>query len=512
MTADVAVLPRRDGKKETSPVKSPSSDHGVKKEGDEGQVVKTLAQILRSADPETTLLGAINDGTIPDEICLELAEHLGELVKALDFDNRIEIVFALHESEVISEKTEQYLLLAILKMDEQEEISACPVAPLEADGTGASAEIAPLIPEPTLESPPPTPKASEDTRIADLIRSAAELQRQFGTNLPEEKLSEIRQAVGELTGEEFASLRQILGSAILAQAEIPADRRWAGVVASLEIVEILLGQRQEKLTSAAFTVYEVLVREGFRLRDRNDYNRPLMTVASITLLRNRFQSWLDSHKSNLGEELVSAEKAITTLEGFVLATRGDLKTQEAIRCDQATRLRKRIVSSRIRALDLVGEELVAAQPTTKEEALNLLEGYLHAKQSELAFELRTTGSAILGEAETTIQQILNLQLATSALRHELAELEASNYDPLAQRPVLSDRDWWLAVYELERKELDSIRAELETALEEGSVADRSYNRNRKEFQILLTITASKLQELDQLIVGIRSASTEVRHG
>ena len=498
MTAVIAVPLRLDGEKET------------RKEGmDGGNVVKALVQILGSEDPENTLLRAIYNGAIPDEICLELAEHLDELVRAKNFDNRIEIVFARRKSGAISEVTEQYLLLAILEMDEQEET--------EVEVSDKLIEITvtvvplPVTTDQALEVPPPTPKASEDTRIADLIRSAAELQAQFGTSLPEDRQSEIRQAVGKLTEEEFASLRQILGSAILAQAELPSGERQIDVSASLEVVGILLGQRQAELTAAAFASYETLVSEGFRLNHRNGHDRPLMTVSSITLLRNRFQRWLDSRESSLGEtELVSAQKATATLEGFLLAAADD-RVKTAIQRDKAVRLRERIVSSRIRALDLVSEEMVRTQPATKEGALQQVRSYLRTKQSELAFELRTAGSAILGEAEATIRQIFNLYSATIALRQEMAELKASNYNPLAQRPMLSSRDKKLAVLELEQKELVSIYDELEAALDEGSVTDRSRSRNRKKLQILLDITAGKLQELDQLITGLRPA-LEVRHG
>jgi len=505
MTADVAVPLWRDGKKETE-------------ESNESQVVKTLVQILGSANPEDTLLRAIYNDAIPDEICLELAEHLGELVKATNFDNRIETVFALRKGEAISEKTEQYLLPAILKMDEQEEVSA------------SAAEIVISLPVPTLEAPTATPPLEPSTEdqtgqaqappanlIADLIRSAAELQGQFGTNPPEDKQSEIRQTVGKLTEEEFASLRQILGSAILAQAEFPADHRQVNVAASLEVVSILLGQRQAELTAAAFTVYEVLVREGFRLTLRNGYDRPLMTVSSVTLLRNHFRRWLDSHESGLGEnELVSAQKVLATLERLILAAPGDEDIKEAIRrdqakrrCDQAKRLRERIISSQICVLNAISEELVAAQPATKEEALQQVQYYLYVKRIELAAELRAASFAIFGEAEATIRQILDLHSACSALRREMAEVEIGGYDPAAQRPTLTNAEKRLAFFELERKELDSIRAELETALKEGTESPR----NRKKLWILLAITADKLRGLDQLIAGLRPAPAAlgVRH-
>ncbi len=511
MTAVIAVPLRRGGEKKV-------------KEGNEGQVVKTLAQILRSVDPENTFLRALYNGAIPDEICLELAEHLGELVKATNFDNRIKAAFTLCKGGAISKKTKQYLLLAILEMDEQEETEV----EVGDELTKITVTIIPPVTKGQVSEPPTAaPQAPPADPIIDLVRSVTELQVQFGTNLPEEKWLEIGQIISSLSKIEFSSLRQFPCSAILAQAE-PGQHR-IDIAAALEVVEIvstareigekgfavarLLGRQQAELTSAAFAVYEVLVREGFRLTLRNEHGWPLMVVASITLLRNRFQRWLDFHKSNLGEGLVSAEKIIATLEGLVLAVPGDEDTKEVIRHDQANRLRERIVSSRIRALDKVSEELVAAQPTTKEEALQQVRDYLHAKQSKLASELRAAGSAILGEADATILQIFNLHLATTALRNELAELKASNYNPLAQRPVLSGRDKQLVVYELERKELVSIYDELEAALEEGSVTDRSRNRNRKKLQILLVVTASKLQELDQLIAGLRPAPTlEVHHG
>ncbi len=82
------------------------------------------------------------------------------------------------------------------------------------------------------------------------------------------------------------------------------------------------------------------------------------------------------------------------------------------------------------------------------------------------------------------------------------------------RKVLTENRPWLN--HLDRKLL--IReilegAELEAALEEELAADCSHNRNRKKLQILSAITVGKLQELDQLIAGLRPApALEVRHG
>ena len=521
MTAVIAIPLRRGGEKETNPVKSPSGDHEVKKEGGEGQVVTTLVQILGSADPETAFLDAIANDVIPDKVCLELAERLGELarpalagrggVKAANFDNRtrIETVFALRESEAISEVTEQYLLLAILKMDEQEEVSA-------------PAEIKLSIPEPTPESPAAAPQAPPVNSIANLIRSAAELQKQFGKNLPTDEQSEIRQAVGKLTEEEFASLRQILGSAILAEAEVPTGERQIDVIASLEVVEILLGLRQAELTGTAFLAYEVLTGEGFRLTHRNGHDRPLMTVSSITLLRNRFRRWLDSREfgppnqslrdatGQVGaDELASAQKVVATLEGFLLAAADDY-TRATVQRDNAARLRERIISSWVRILDAVNEELVAAQPVTKEEALRQVQGYLHAKRCELASELRAAGSAILGEAETAIWRIFDLHSACSALRREVAELEINGYDPAAQRPVLSDHEKQAAYFEIKRKEdefsLREIESQIEAGIQAGSLAGKRLKKARAQRDEAL----AELEGLDWLIAGLRQATDPVK--
>lgn len=478
----------------TAAVAARNGEEKTRKESNEDPVVTVLVQILRSADPETAFLDTLETGVIPDEICLELAENLDEIVKAVNFDNQLKVVFSLRESGAISEKTQEILLLAILEMDEQEEV----LAPTET-------EI--LIQTPTFESPATTPQAPPVNILADLIKSAAELQRQFGKNLPEDKQSEIRQAVGKLAEEGFSSLRQILGSAILAQAEFSADQRQINVPASLEVVEILLGQRQAELTAAVFTAYEALVREGFRLTHRNGYNRPLMTISSITLLRGRLRRWLDSHESGLGaDELASAQKAVATLEEFLLGA-ADEQIKAAIRRDCDERLRERIISSGIRALGAVNEELVAAQPTTKEGALNLLRGYFHAKRSELASELRTVGSKSLGEAETTIRRILDLRSATTALRQEMAKLKAADYDPATQRPALSDRDKRLALFESERPDLVIDYHELSVALESPELR----GSERKKAVRQLADVEAKLTELDQLIAGIRPAS-EARHG
>jgi len=503
MTAEVAVVDNN-GEEETTPVKSPSGDHGVKREGNEGQVVKTLVQTLGSADPETAFLDAVFNGAIPGDICLELAECLGELVKAKNLDNRLKVALALTESETISDRTKKILLLAILEMAEQERISV-------------KTEIRTPIPEPTplpsasggatgqaSESPALAPQAPPANPIADLIKAAVELQKQFGKKLPEEKLSEIRQAVGKLAEEELASLRQVLGSAILAQAEIPANQRRLDVVASLEVVEILLGRRQTELTLACFIAYEALAGEGFRLNHRNEFDRPLMTVSSMTLIRDRFSRWLDSNESGLGEEeLARVQKALTTLEGFLLAA-GDSRVKTAIQRNRAARLREQIVSSGIHVLDAINEELVAALPQTKEEAIRQAQGHLEEKRQELASELRLAGTKTLAEAEATIQRILGLYSAITALKQEISELEANDYDPLARRPMLCRREQRLAFFELERKELDSARAELEAALKEATAAKVS-GRTRKKLEKLLARIVGKIQNLDQLIADLRSA-------
>ena len=478
----------------TAAVAARNGEEKTRKESNEDPVVTVLVQILRSADPETAFLDTLETGVIPDEICLELAENLDEIVKAVNFDNQLKVVFSLRESGAISEKTQEILLLAILEMDEQEEV----LAPTET-------EI--LIQTPTFESPATTPQAPPVNILADLIKSAAELQGQFGKNLPEDKQSEIRQAVGKLAEEGFSSLRQILGSAILAQAEFPVDQRQINVPASLEVVEILLGQRQAELTAAVFTAYEALVREGFRLTHRNGYNRPLMTVSSIGLLRSRFQRWLDSRESGLGaEELASAQKTVATLENFLLAA-ADEQIKAAIRQDHSARLRERIVSSAIHVQDAVSEELVTAQPATKDEALQQVGGYLHAKRAGLASELRTVGPKSLGEAEATIRRILDLRSATTTLRREMAELKAADYDPVTQRPALSDRDKRLALFESERPDLVIDYRELSVALESSELRGSEHKKAIRQ----LDDVARKLEELDVLIAALRPAS-EVRHG
>ena len=500
MTAEVAVVDSN-GEEETIT------------EGNEGQVVKTLVQILGSDDPDNVFLDALQTGVIPpDDICLELAEALVELVKAKNLDNRLEVALALAESETISDRTKKILLLAILEMAEQERISVkteirTPI-PVPTPTPPASGGIAGQAPE----SPTPAPQAPPANPIADIIKSAVELQKQFGKNLPEDRQSKIRQAVGKLAEEELASLRQILGSAILAQAEVPTDQRRLDVAASLEVAEILLGQRQAELTAAVFTAYEALASEGFRLTHRNEFDRPLMTVSSMTLIRDRFRKWLSSHEFSLSEEaLARAQKALATLEGFLLAV-GDSRVKTAIQRDRAARLREQIISSGIRALEEVNEEMIAALPQTKEEAIRQAQGHLEGKRAELASELRLAGNKTLAEAEATIQRILGLYSAITALKQEISELEANDLNPLAQRPMLTDCEKRLAFFELERKELDSIRVELEAALKEA-VAAKAPGRTRKKLQKLLAVTAGKLCELDRLIAGLRPApEQEVCHG
>jgi len=523
MVATVAVV-ESNGEEKISPVKSPSGDHGVKKEGNEGQVVKTLVQILGSADPRTALLDALQTGVIPDEVCLELAKHLGELVKAENLDNRLEVPLALAESKTISEKTRNILLLAILEMAEQKPKSSIPESTPTPSASGGVTGQAP-------ESPTKAPQAPPANRLVSFVRSLVELQARFGVaeTVPEQALRQFR-----LTKEEFELVRQQVSAEVLAQAELKPGQRRIDIPSSLKVISLIqtvwemtreddlaakdfataqsLGRRQANLTHACFTAYEILATEGFRLNHRNEFDRPLMTVSSMTLIRDRFRKWLGSHEFSLSEEeLVRAQEALATLESFLLAA-GDNRVKAAIRQDQTARLREQIISSGIRALEEVNEEMIAALPQTKEEAIRQAQGHLEGKRAELASELRLAGNKTLAEAEATIQRILGLYSAITALKQEISELEANDLNPLAQRPMLTDCEKRLAFFELERKELDSIRVELEAALKEA-VAAKAPGRTRKKLQKLLAVTTGKLCELDRLIAGLRPApEQEVCHG
>jgi tetrahydromethanopterin S-methyltransferase subunit B len=70
--------------------------------------------------------------------------------------------------------------------------------------------------------------------------------------------------------------------------------------------------------------------------------------------------------------------------------------------------------------------------------------------------------------------------------------------------MLSDREKRLVFFELERKELDSARAELEAALKEA-VAARVSGRKRQKLEKLLARIVGKIQNLDRLIADLESA-------
>jgi hypothetical protein len=512
MTAEVAVVDSNGEEKTIT-------------EGNEGQVVKTLVQILGSNNPETVFLDALKTGVIPpDDICLELAEALVELVKAKNLGNRLEVALALAESETISERTRSILLLAILEMAKQKPKSPIPESTPTQSASGGVTGQAP-------ESITKAPQAPPANRLVSFVRSLVELQARFGVaeEVPEQALRQFR-----LTKEEFELVRQQVSAKVLAQAELKPGQRRIDIPSSLEVISLIqtvwemtkeddlaakdfataqsLGRRQANLTHACFTAYEILATEGFRLTHRDKFDRPLMTVSSMTLIRDHFRKWLGSHEFSLSEEeLARVQKALATLEGFLLAA-ADNRVKAAIQRDRAARLREQIISSGIRVLDAVNEEMIAALPQTKEKVIEQLLGLLQVKRAELASELRLAGTKTLAEAEATIQRILGLYSAITALKQEISELEANDYDPLAQRPMLCRREQRLAFFELERKELDSIRVELEAALKEA-VAAKTPGRTWKKLQKLLAVTAGKLCELDRLIAGLRPApEQEVCHG
>lgn len=468
-------------------------------------VAQMVTKILRSQEPEDKLLAAIEDGGIPDKVGLELAEVFGEIVEVANLDNSVEIISSLSERGAISTQTEQILFLVIIEMATQEEVGQIQ--------TGD---------EPVEVMPATVPvQVPELTSRAALIKTATELQQQFGTAsaVPADKLDEIRQAVEKLPAEEFASLRQFLSSVILSQAELPADQRQVDVTASFEVVEILLRRKQAELTSAVFTAYEALHKQGFRLRDRDETNRPLVTITSTNLIRNRFRAWLDSHESNLGkEEFAAAENAVRTLERFLIAAAHE-SVQEAIQRDLSARLRERIIRSGIQALDILNSELIGVLPQTKgeaqrqivggkprteEEFLQPPVGYLDAQVTKLGSCLRTIGSKNLAEADGALKEILTSYSTCAFWRQEWATLAGSEYNPADQQPSLSPTAKRLAFFEIERKDLDQILTEIEEQIEQVTES-RGSGAILKKLGVLRGIVLHKLTDLDQLINPLQPA-------
>jgi hypothetical protein len=148
--------------------------------------------------------------------------------------------------------------------------------------------------------------------------------------------------------------------------------------------------------------------------------------------------------------------------------------------------------------------MIAALPQTKEKVIEQLLGLLQVKRAELASELRLAGNKTLAEAEVTIQRILGLHSAITALNQEISELEANDFNPLDQRPDLSCREKRLAFFELERKKLDSARTELEAALKEA-VTVKAPSRKRQKLENLLARIVGKIENLDRLIADLESA-------
>lgn len=449
-----------------------------------------VSGILRAKNPEEQLLSAISDGALPDQVGLELAEVLGEIVRVLNLDNSVEVVASLSNRGAISTLTEQALLLAIIEMAEN-----------EAGQTETGNEPAEVL-------------SVEPNRRDALIMAATELQQQFGTALaiPANKLDKIRRQVENLPVEEFASLRQFLNSVILAQAELPANQRQVDVYASLEVVEILLRRRQRELTAAIFVAYETLFRQGFRLRDRDEANRPLVTITSTNLIRNRFRAWQDANESCLGEkEFAAAENAVRTLEKFLLAAAHE-SVREAIQKDLAARLRERIIKSGVQALDNINSELVAALPETKEEVIREAQVPLNNHIAKLASCLRTIGGKSLVEADGALDEILTGFSLCQFWRQEVAALEGSDYNPADQQPKLSPTEKRLAFLEVELKELEEIRIEIEEQIEK--VTAHGSGATLKKLGILLSITLRKIGDLDRLIAPLRpqpAAQTSTRN-
>lgn len=444
---------------------------------------KAVAQILRSQEPADELLATLIEGSIPDQIGQELVEVFDEIVKVPDFDNLVEIIDVLQEDGMISTPTAKTLLLAIVEMAGQGETVQ------QATEPGSAEMQAPV------------------NGLRSLVRQATELLQQFGTPaaVPDEGLGEIRQAVQNLTAEEFAALRQSLGSAILVQAE---SEKEVDVSASLRVVEILLGQRQSTLIEAAFTVYKTLFQGKVRLRDRDKFDRPLMTILSLTFLRNRFRNWLDVNKACLGEkELETAEKEVTKLEKFLMAA-GYESLREAIWNDLSNRRREKIISNGIGFVNFVNYELAADQPQTKEAFLAQANGYLESAAEKLGYCLQHTGGKTLGEAEATLDEILSGLSFCKLWRNEYAKLELLDYNPASQQPELSAAQKRLAFFETERKELDSIRIEIGEQIELAKES-RGSKATLKKLGSLQDITLRKIAELDQCIAPLQPKRTPI---
>ena len=444
---------------------------GNQESNSEDMFIGLLGEIIfESEDPETAFLEAIIADRVPEDLIQQLADAVRDFIadggvetKVLDLDNSQMAIPQVH-----AEAAPTVLI---------------PTAIQESESMAVTAVQA------VVEPPKPD-------KFTELVRRTSEAHSRFGAELPESERSEIRSLTNALTEDEFKSLRQILGSAILAEVEKSVEGRTLDTSSALAVITTIFGQRQADLTAATATVYETLRHGGFRLTLRDDFNRPVMSVSSLALLRTRIRSWL---ADNTDEKLFQAAEC---LEGFLLAA-ADQRVKAAIQRDAGDRIRDRIIISWSRVIDAVNAELVSAQPATKEQVLRNLQTDLGTRRVQLVSLLRTIESVPLCQAEATISKMLDLKSSISALRGQMVEIEANGYTP-ALAPTLSVFEKRLVFFEIERAELVAIRGDLQGLINSGQHVQKAL--------ILLVLTGRKISELETIIAGMKpAAAQEVAH-
>lgn len=296
--------------------------------------------------------------------------------------------------------------------------------------------------------------------------------KEDAVEIPSVELEAVRRdmmKVKELNEEVFNQLRAQIGSAILFRAEgqSPLD-----VAKALRLVEILFGQKQEKLTRNIFLAYKMLVEKtGFTLKFREG-DMPAFNPGTINLVRNKLDAWFQQHQSET--ERKEAEALLFSIDSFLI---GISRKGNPTRSADLTYQRKMRAGIRqvVEIDELVYKNLM---PKDIVDLLNFTEGEIEEVNSRLALELSKAGTVSFSQSKAYLQDLQFLDHRRDALQQEITRWIGLNEEALTKEltPNTTNADRLIKYLELEIKHLQGEMFDLQGKLDQPNLNQREMEK------------------------------------
>lgn len=392
---------------------------------------KELTAVLQADDPEKTLLRKILEKDIEPDAYQPIMRLLDRIKDVFDLGERAKIVDELSREGAIPPTIERGLLRAFLKDDSHATEFLRRFAAVEYKK--AEEVHGEEIPHEALV------KAREKLLLG-FVAEAEKLQKQYseeGRNVPEAEIQKLRGSFNALPKPFQSYIRNELGSIVLSQAEVENPEKNKFLEHTYNIVRMITGEDQERLTRSSYGLYEILYgfneKRGTKVFARRPpTGRPPFHITGLQELTARAWEY-ETENPNLVLENKKFSGYLAGIEDFLLE-KGPREIKEQIRkrrqeSEEHRHLRKerRVILDTTRE---VAEKVIGGE----EGIIAGLKGSVEALRGELKADVvRLAISEHPVYEQSSVMRILQAVPTLEKIKEEVESLEIGGSEAMLEK-------------------------------------------------------------------------------